>query len=93
MTLLACYLPLSLVSGLIATGLQTPAVFFLWALTALIRLLTHSGLYTLKMRDIQQAVKDSFRKYASCLSVWNKIHNGNDLYTVLKCMHLTRLQT
>ena len=69
MTLLACYLPLSLVSGLIATGLQTPAVFFLWALTALIRLLTHSGLYSLKMRDIQQAVKDSFRKYASCLSV------------------------
>ena len=69
MTLLACYLPLSLVSGLIATGLQTPAVFFLWALTALIRLLTHSGLYSLKMRDIQQAVKDFFRKYASCLSV------------------------
>ena len=45
-TLLACYLPISLVSGLITTGLQTPTIFFLWAQTALIRLFTHSGLYT-----------------------------------------------
>ena len=30
MTLLACYLPLSLVLGLITTGLQTPTIFFLW---------------------------------------------------------------
>ena len=66
MTLLACYLPFSLVLGLITTGLQTPTVFFLWAQTALIRLLTHSSLYSLKMRDIKQAVKGSFRKYASC---------------------------
>ena len=47
-------------------GITNANNFLPLALTALIRLLTHSGLYSLKMRDIKQAVKGSFRKYASC---------------------------
>ena len=70
MTLLACYLPYGIATAtVVITGLDTPDIGLVWAVTVsllLLNLLLNPFLYCLKIREVRQAVKDTIRQL--CLS-------------------------
>ena len=67
MTLLACYLPFSIVTArIVMTDLITPSLDFAWDLTVSLVFLNSSLnpiLYCWKIREVRQAVKDTIRQF------------------------------
>ena len=70
MTLLACYLPYGIATAtVVITGLDTPDIGLVWAVTVsllLLNSLLNPFLYCWKIREVRQAVKDTIRQL--CLS-------------------------
>ena len=70
MTLLACYFPFGLVTGVIVNiGSRTPSLNLLWSFTISVILLNSSLnplLYCWKMREVRQAVKNTVKQFC-CL--------------------------
>ena len=69
MTLLACYLPYSIATGITAiTGLGTPSISLALSITLSLLYFNSSlnpFLYCWKMREVRQAVKDTIRQFCS----------------------------
>ena len=71
MTLLACYLPFGLVTGVIVNiGSRTPSLNLFWSFTISVFLLNSSLnplLYCWKMREVRQAVKNTVTQFCCLL--------------------------
>ena len=71
MTLLACYLPYGIATAtVVITGLDTPDIGLVWAVTIsllLLNSLLNPFLYCWKIREVRQAVKDTIRQLG-CVS-------------------------